>query len=133
VVIRENDEPSVVLIRHTSLKGETVWALPKGQLEPGEQPQDAALREVLEETGLEAEIVGELDHISYWFAWPPERVRYHKTVHFFLMRMRGGDPAAHDSEVEEVAFVSLAEAPRRATHSSERELLQRAAEVVAAW
>ena len=123
--------PCAVLIRHTSLKGATVWGLPKGQLEPGESAEEAAVREVREETGLEVVVLEPLDDITYWFAWAPERVRYRKTVHFFLMRMVGGDPNAHDHEVEEVAFVPLTIAPKQATHSSERKMLRRAAEVVA--
>jgi 8-oxo-dGTP pyrophosphatase MutT (NUDIX family) len=124
VLVRAEDgEPEVALIRP---RGKDVWALPKGASEPGEEPEQAALREVAEETGMGAEIVEALDPITYWFTWTPERVRYRKTVHFFLMRAtdaRGG----HDDEVDEVRFFPLAEAVQRASYASERKVIEQAA------
>ena len=105
--------PRVALIRTRNLKGAEVWGLPKGAVEPGEDVEAAALREVREETGLEAEIVAELPEVTFWFAWAPDRTRYRKTVRFFLMRVTGGDPTDHDHEVEEVELVPLTAAPRR--------------------
>jgi 8-oxo-dGTP diphosphatase len=121
------------LIRVRNLKGKDVWALPKGGREPDETGQDAALREVREETGLEAEIVEPLDSITYWFLWPPEQVRYKKTVHLYLMRARGGDIAAHDNEVEEVRFVPVDQAAGMATYKTDKEVLKRLPGTVSAW
>jgi 8-oxo-dGTP pyrophosphatase MutT (NUDIX family) len=134
VVVRDNDGlAEVALIRVRNLKGKDVWALPKGGADPGERGEDAALREVREETGLQAEIVEPLDSITYWFLWPPEQVRYKKTVHLYLMRATGGDITEHDDEVEEVRFVSLDDAAAMATYRTDKQVLKRAADMARAW
>lgn len=128
VVVRERSGGrEVALIRTRSLKGDEVWGLPKGLVEPAETPREAAVREVREETGLEAEIADELTPLTYWFAWAPERVRYRKTVHLFLMHSTGGRIEDHDHEVEEVRFVPLEQAASLATHRSEKAALKEAA------
>lgn len=134
IVVRgAGDSSQVALIRHRTIKGAMVWTVPKGALEAGESVGQAALREVREETGLEAEIVEELQAVSYWFSWPPDEVRYHKTVHLFLMRCTGGDTALHDDEVEEVRFFALADALQAASYASERKVLREAAGHVGGW
>jgi len=94
-------------------------------VEPGESPERAALREVFEETGYEAEITRPLGQVTYWFVRDGKRVR--KTVDWFLMRpiRRAKDP---DREVEEVAWVPLEEAAERLRYKSDRELLARVRE-----
>jgi 8-oxo-dGTP pyrophosphatase MutT (NUDIX family) len=133
VVVREHNGHEVALIRVRNLKGKDVWALPKGGREAGEDGARAALREVREETGLDAEIVEPLDSITYWFLWPPEQVRYKKTVHLYLMRTLGGDISAHDNEVEEVRFFPLDEAVRKATYRTDKQVLERVAKMARAW
>ncbi|HVE92639.1 MAG TPA: NUDIX domain-containing protein [Actinomycetota bacterium] len=132
-VSTEGQIPHVALIRTTSLKGRTVWGIPKGAVEPGETPQQAAVREVLEETGLRVEVVSELEPLNYWFAWAPEQVRYRKTVHMFLMRVTGGTPVPQLEEVEEVRLVPIQEAMRKVTYTSERKAVRAAAAIVASW
>ena len=134
VVLRQTgDGHEVALIRVRNLKGKDVWALPKGGAEPGETGEESALREVREETGLNAEIVEPLESITYWFLWPPEQVRYKKTVHLYLMRALDGDISAHDDEVEEVRFVTLDEAARMATYRTDSQVLERVAEMARTW
>src|SRR5919198_449176 len=111
------------LVARRSARGTLQWTLPKGQQEAGETVPETALREVREETGLEVELVGPLDTIDYWFVWAPEQTRYHKFVHYFLMRAVGGDFARHDSEMEAAEWVARDEARQRMTFANERRLL----------
>jgi ADP-ribose pyrophosphatase YjhB (NUDIX family) len=131
VVVRDGPEgPEVVMIRPMSTDEKQVWALPKGMKEEGERPEDAAVREVLEETGIEAEIVRPLEAITYWFAWAPEQVRYRKTVYFFLMRQTGGEIRPDAVEVAEVRWFSLVASAKKATYASEKKVLKEAGELV---
>jgi 8-oxo-dGTP pyrophosphatase MutT (NUDIX family) len=130
VVVRRTPEGTeVALAARRTRKGDLAWGLPKGLVEEGEAPEDAAVREVREETGLEARILSSLGEISYWYVWDGERVR--KRVVFFLMESTGGDVSQHDHEMEEVRWFPLDEAPRRATYPTERNVLRRAVETLA--
>jgi len=117
----------VVLVRPA---GRETWVLPKGHVEPGEAVKDAAVREAREESGLQVVAGERLGDVSYVYSWhdrpglPP--VRIFKRVYFYLMEADGGDLSAHDAEIAEAAWVDLEEAPQRATHKSERELLAKA-------
>lgn len=108
-----------------------VWGLPKGTPDDGESIEQTALREVREETGLEVALEDKIGTIEYWFARPSVRTRYHKRVHFWLMRPTGGDVSAHDDEHVTVAWFPLGEALRRVTHAKSAETLQRAATLLA--
>src|SRR5919198_4821411 len=108
VVLAElRPEADFALVARRSARGTLQWTLPKGQQEAGETVPETALREVREETGLEVELVGPLDTIDYWFVWAPEQTRYHKFVHYFLMRAVGGDLALHDREMEEARWFEM--------------------------
>ena len=117
----------VLLIVHRSLSGHPRWTLPKGGIETGETPEVAALREVREETGHTAVIERTLTTIEYSFVWRPDRVRYEKSVHYFLMRWDGAAPGERDYEAEHVEWVPLPIALLRLSHRSERELVESAA------
>ncbi|MBI2953437.1 MAG: NUDIX domain-containing protein, partial [Chloroflexi bacterium] len=84
----------------------------KGIVEPGEGLEQAARREVKEETGLDARVMDKLGESDYWFFSNRDRARVRKTVHFYLLECVGGDTAAHDWEVQDVKWVSLDEAMR---------------------
>jgi 8-oxo-dGTP pyrophosphatase MutT (NUDIX family) len=119
----------VALASRRTRRGDLAWGLPKGLVEEGEAPEQAAVREVLEETGLLAKILEPLGDISYWYVWDNERIR--KKVTFFLMEATGGDLSAHDHEMEDVRWFPLEEARRKASYPSERDVVRRAAEAVA--
>ncbi len=102
-----------------------LWALPKGTPDAGETILETAMREVREETGIEVEAEEPLGAITYFFV--RERTRFHKTVHFFLMRPVGGSTELHDHEFDEVRWFQLEEAPQIMTHATEREVVERAA------
>lgn len=102
----------------------TRWGLPKGAVSEGETSEQAALREVLEETGLEAKIVRPLDTIEYFFRAGDTLIR--KRVDFYLMEYVAGTLTPQLSEVDDVEWVELSEAIQRASFESERKLLEMA-------
>src|SRR5881628_2674273 len=113
--------PYVAMI---ATRGRTRWGLPKGAVAPGETSEQAALREVLEETGLEAQIVKPLDTIEYFFRASDTLIR--KRVDFYLMLHTGGELKPQLTEVDDVEWVELSEAIRRASFASEKKQIGRA-------
>jgi len=100
------------------------WNLPKGTPSPGESLEQAALREVREETGITARLICPLAAIDYWFTL--RGVRHAKTVHFYLMEATGGDTADHDHEYDLAEWFPLAEARRILSYRNEQKVLERA-------
>lgn len=109
-----------------------VWCLPKGLVEPGETAEATAVRETREETGLSAEIERTLGDAEYWYIAGDEDVRYHKRVHYFLMRFLGGDPTDHDSEVSEVRWSPASEVITLLAYPNERKITAKAIMMLAA-
>ncbi len=105
-----------------------LWALPKGLIGPGEKPDETALREVEEETGVEARLVAKLGDIRYVYTWAGERV--FKIVSFYLVRYRRGRLGAiapeQEIEVAEARWLPLEEAPRLLAYRGEREMAEKA-------
>jgi 8-oxo-dGTP pyrophosphatase MutT (NUDIX family) len=108
------------------------WQLPKGLVDRGEKPEETAIREVREETGLEAAIIAPLDRIGYWYQRTEngERVRVRKFVHFYLLRYRSGNVRQHDNEVLEARWVALDDAGSMLAFASEREVVAEAAKKI---
>ena len=100
-----------------------LWSLPKGHIEEGETPEEAALREVAEETGIQSEIEKSLGVIDFWFMAGGKRI--HKTVHHYLFRESGGLLAAQESEVDEVAWFPLGEIIEKLAYPDEKKLIAR--------
>ena len=100
-----------------------LWSLPKGHIEEGETPEQAALREVQEETGIESIIEKSLGVIDFWFMAGGKRI--HKTVHHYLFRESGGLLAAQETEVDEVAWFPLSEIIEKLAYPDEKKLISR--------
>jgi 8-oxo-dGTP pyrophosphatase MutT (NUDIX family) len=105
-----------------------VWALPKGIIDKGERPEQTAVREVAEETGIEARLVTKLGDIRYVYTWAGERV--FKVVSFYLLRYRRGRlgeiAPEQRIEVAEARWLPLEEASRLLAYKGEREMAEKA-------
>lgn len=108
------------------------WQLPKGAINPGEEIEDAARREVREEAGVDTKILRLLDRIEYWFYASREgqRARFHKFVHFYLMQYISGNVENHDHEVEEARWFEINEAIQVLAYESEREVMRKAQKLI---
>jgi 8-oxo-dGTP pyrophosphatase MutT (NUDIX family) len=123
----------ILAARRHAQSQKLVWTIPKGHVEAGESSEEAALREVREETGIAAEVDAKLGDVTYWFARRDDRgepVRIFKRVRFFLMRAVGGRFADRDAEMDAVRWFDLDEAVVTAAFENERALVRRAAEVL---
>ena len=103
-----------------------IFCLPKGKIEKPETPQETALREVEEETGLKGKIDREIGKINYWFYSEEEKARIFKTVYFYLIKYESGETSRHDFEVEEVMWLSIDEVLKIMTYPTERKMMQKA-------
>jgi 8-oxo-dGTP pyrophosphatase MutT (NUDIX family) len=121
VVVR-GDEVVVIVPTRRAADGSRVLALPKGHIDPGETPLQAAAREVREETGIVAEPVRELGESRYWYRRDGHTIG--KSVSFFLFSYVEGDTGDHDDEVEEARWIGLREALTQLTHAAEREMVE---------
>jgi 8-oxo-dGTP pyrophosphatase MutT (NUDIX family) len=110
------------------------WQLPKGLVDPGETPEDAALREVKEEAGIDATSAGLIERVEYWYQAKRgnERIRYHKFVNFYLMWYESGDVAHHDNEVNEARWFPASAAIDALAFKSERNIVERALKMASA-
>jgi 8-oxo-dGTP pyrophosphatase MutT (NUDIX family) len=128
-----------VIFRHSTngvevalvlVKGRKTWCLPKGTVDRGESPEDTAIREVMEETGLSGEICEKIGQISYWYYVRRESKRIHKTVHFYLMKFKRGDTKDHDHEVIDARWFMIDDAIDKLSYKSEREILKKAKRMI---
>ena len=124
VVVNPHGECIVIVPTRRAKGGERVLALPKGHPEGGESGADAALREIREETGLEAQLVEKLGDVRYWYQRDGKRIA--KVVSFFLFEHVSGDPGGDPFEVEEARWMPLDEAVDALTYPGERDMAGRA-------
>jgi 8-oxo-dGTP pyrophosphatase MutT (NUDIX family) len=125
---RPREEQVAALIGRVDRRGRMLWSLPKGHIEQGETPEQTAIREVAEETGIRGHVLAALGSIDYWFVTEGRRV--HKTVHHYLLRFSDGTLCDEDLEVTEVAWVPVIELPHRLAYADERRLATVAHELI---
>ena len=116
-----------LLIGRIDKRGRMLWSLPKGHIEAGESPEDAALREVLEETGIKSSITRSLGVIDFWFM--AEGKRIHKTVHHFLFIELSGTLEPQVTEVDAVKWFPLDDIAKTLAYPDERKLIQRSGDL----
>jgi ADP-ribose pyrophosphatase YjhB (NUDIX family) len=121
VVDEANGRTRGALIGRYDRRGRLRWTLPKGHVEPGETAEQAAVREIAEETGIRGHVLAALGAIDFSFVTGDRRV--HKTVHHFLLRADGGELSHADAEVAEVAWIDLDDLPARLSYADERRLV----------
>jgi 8-oxo-dGTP pyrophosphatase MutT (NUDIX family) len=121
--------PQAALIGRLDRRGRLLWSLPKGHLVDGETAVAAAIREVMEETGITGRVVAPLGTIDFWFV--AEGRRIHKTVHHFLLFATEGELSADDIEVAQVEWVPIAELGDRLAYADERRLVEQVPQLLA--
>jgi len=124
---KEGDTFEVALI---AMKNKTVWTLPKGIIDKGEQPEESAVREIKEETGLTGKIIDALGDKSYWFYLKAENAKCRKTVSYFLLQYVDGNIGDYCREVDEAKWFVLDEALKQVSYKSDREILEKAKEKI---
>jgi len=125
IVVRRTEQgPELILGKRRRERDGVTWSLPKGTPDAGETIEQTALREVLEETGLEVRILAPVGPIEYYFVQSGRRI--HKTVYYFLMTATGGDLDQHDHEFDEVRWFGAAEAEAIMSFPTERDVMLQA-------
>ncbi|MBT1169822.1 NUDIX domain-containing protein [Bifidobacterium sp. SO4] len=118
-----DDQNRVAIIARHSRSGHLEWCLPKGHIEKGETPQQTAVREVHEETGILGEVIDSIATIDYWFTGTTQRV--HKLVHHFALRQTGGELTVEgdpDHEAEDAIWVRFDDLDDVLSYPNERKI-----------
>ena len=132
-VISKTDPKLVALMARFNRGGKLEWCIPKGHLEQNETSEQAAIREVFEETGLEAVIVASLGEVNYQFIQGGAKIN--KTVHVYLMQQTGGELSFENDphkEASELEWVQISELLARLSHGNEKRIAKAALELIEA-
>ncbi|MCL5411805.1 MAG: NUDIX domain-containing protein [Patescibacteria group bacterium] len=116
---KEDDRVYILLAQHSRHHG---WSFPKGLIDKGESMKEAALREVKEEGGVEAEIVDDVGESHYFYSQDGQKIS--KTVKFYLMKYLSGNIADHDWEVENAEWVPVDRVEEKLTFKTDKEIFQ---------
>ena len=121
---KEQNKVFILVSQHSQHHG---WVFPKGLIGDHikeEKKEDTAVREVKEETGIDAKILKPLSPVTYWYVFEGEKIR--KTVYYYLMEFLGGDFKQRDHEMENVERLLPEEIEERLTYKSDKEVWQEA-------
>lgn len=119
-----NDKGQVLVTQHSQNKH---WSFPKGLIDPGQTSQQAAIREVKEEGGVVAEIIGKVGYSKYVYTLNGEKI--FKIVTYFLMKYVSGDIKGHDWEVSDIGWYEPEEALKKLSFNQDKQLLKKALEI----
>lgn len=133
VAYRQSGDKTEIAI--VSILPEMRWQLPKGMIDPGETKEQAASREVREEAGVETKLIKWIADTEYWFHAVNQGVRrrFHKQVHWYLMKYVSGSVDDHDHEVAESKWVSIEDALQLLVFKNERDVVMKASELIGAY
>jgi len=118
---KEKDRIDILLIRVKKR-----WSFPKGNIERNEKKEEAALREVKEETGIEAEVIDYLGDIEYWYYLGGYKI--HKFVYYYLMKYKSGEITPQKEEIDEAKFVELKKCYEILSYDKDKNILKIAEE-----
>ena len=128
-VVYKKDEGKIkIALIHR--RDRNVWCLPKGKLEKGETPEEAAIREVEEETGLKGDIERKIGDIKYWYISKERKLKISKVVSFYLLKHAGGNTNSHDREVDDCKWFDIEEALNLTNYKGEIEVITSAREML---
>jgi 8-oxo-dGTP pyrophosphatase MutT (NUDIX family) len=125
---KDNGQLKILVSQHSQHHG---WVFPKGIIGDnikGENKEETAVREVKEETGIEAKILKPLNPVSYWYVFEGQKIK--KTVYYYIMEYTGGDFKERDMEMEDVEWLNVEEVEKRLTYKSDKEVWQEARELI---
>ncbi len=122
------DGENILMVKVCNLEGVEVWTFPKGHIEPGEKAPQAALREVLEETGYQCTIAKPFERVQYYFKRDHQLTK--KTVTWYLMKPVKKSGTHDTEEIMETEWVTFEEARKRATYKSDKQLLSKLGETL---
>ena len=125
VVYKKNEKGDIEILL---IRVKNRWSFPKGNIERGEPKDKAALREVKEETGVDAEIVEYLGEVDYWYSM--DLYRIHKFVYYYLMKYKGGQITPQKEEIDEAKFFPLNEVEEILTYPTDKKIFKRAKEIL---
>ncbi len=118
-IVQENG--NLLMVKVQNIEGTQIWTFPKGHIEKGEKLEEAALREVEEETGYQCEIVKPFERAQYWFK--RDDILTKKTVSWYLMKPIKKTGTFDPEEILETKWVPFEEAVKLARYKSDRKIL----------